>query len=160
MGGRQSQLPVAGRARPREGLDVTIWLPDEVLESSSVPWACPVVDPAGVASLCDDGSGVTIADGTPVGVAAGVARVLEVGEVMGEEPDAVAVGDAAGEEGLMDGDGVAAGCTDQEPTTWLPRARVRVLPAAVSSARSTVAVASPRASASTETSFFLPASSS
>ena len=103
MGGRQSQLPVAGRARPREGLDVTIWLPDEVLESSSVPWACPVVDPAGVASLCDDSSGVTIADGTPVGVAAGVARVLEVGEVMGEEPDAVAVGDAAGAEGLMDG---------------------------------------------------------
>ena len=40
--------------------------------------------------------GVTIADGTPVGVAAGVARVLEVGEVMGEEPDALAVGDAAG----------------------------------------------------------------
>ena len=160
MGGRQSQLPVAGRARPREGLDVTIWLPDEVLESSSVPWACPVVDPAGVTSLCDDGSGVTGADGTPVGVAAGVARVLEVGEVMGEEPDAVAVGDVAGVEGLMDGDGVVAGCTGQEPTTWLPRARVRALPAAVSSARSTVAVASPRASAFTGASFLPPASSS
>ena len=136
-------MPVAGRARPREGFDVTIWLPDEVVESTPVPWACSVADSAGVASLRDDGSG---ADGTPVGVGAGVARVLEVGEVMGEEPDAVAVGDAAGVEGLMDGDGVVAGCTGREPTIWLPRARVRVLPAAVSSARSTVAVASPRAS--------------
>ena len=153
-------MPVAGRARPREGLDVTIWLPDEVVESTPVPWACPVTDSAGVASLRDDGLGVTGADGTPVGVGAGVAWALEVGEVMGEEPDAVAVGDAAGAEGLMDGDGVVAGCTGQDPTIWLPRARVRVLPAAVSSARSTVAVASPRASAFTGASFLPPASSS
>ena len=80
-------------------------------------WVFPVADSAGVASLRGDGSGVTGADGTPVGVAAGVAWTLEVGEVTGEEPDAVAVGDAAEAEGLTDGDGVVAGCTGQEPTT-------------------------------------------